>query len=155
MKYVVLQTGIWATSAQSIQNILSPEGWGWSKDLNSLKIVWMTLPEAASACELIKCIANLLEVVIDVSALKGYPVQNYAIVTVKSSHNTTELMPYFIHYFAYLFILYESFKGVSSSCPHVNCGCSSRWFYHYHTNESPYKILRFCPLRIDFMLFFP
>ena len=46
----------------------------------------MTLPEAASAC--IKLInAYLLEVVLDASALKhGYPVQNYAIVTVKSSH---------------------------------------------------------------------
>ena len=34
-------------------------------------------------------IANHLEVVIDASALNhGYPIQNYAIVTVKSSHNT-------------------------------------------------------------------
>ena len=49
---VVLQTSIWATSTQCIQNIPSPWGWGWSKDLNSLKI---TLPEAASACNECNC----------------------------------------------------------------------------------------------------
>ena len=49
---VLLQTSIWATSTQSIQNIPSPWGCGWSKDLNSLKI---TLPEAASACNECNC----------------------------------------------------------------------------------------------------
>ena len=31
-------------------------GWGWTEEVNSWKPVWMTIPEAASACsELIKC----------------------------------------------------------------------------------------------------
>ena len=51
------QTGIWTTSRQPAPNIPKPEDWGWIKpDDSPLQPVWMTLPEAATACkELIKC----------------------------------------------------------------------------------------------------
>ena len=76
----------------------------------------MTLPEAASACiGLIKCNCNLLEVVIDASALKlGYPVQNYAIVTVKSSHDTNECCISFIVLPIYSFYINISVFNYSS-----------------------------------------
>lgn len=38
VKHVVLQTGIWTTSRLSMYNTTSPEGWGWFKDLDVLKI---------------------------------------------------------------------------------------------------------------------
>jgi len=42
--------------AESIQNVPSPEHWGWKKENSSLHPTWMTLPEAARACsELVKC----------------------------------------------------------------------------------------------------
>ena len=56
VKRAVLQTGIWTTCIEPVQNIPSPVGWGWSDDLGSLSVVWMTIAEAARACsELIKC----------------------------------------------------------------------------------------------------
>ena len=52
----VFQTNIWTTSLQNIQDIPTPEDWGWRKQENSWKPIWMTLPEAASTCnELIRC----------------------------------------------------------------------------------------------------
>ena len=52
----VFQTNIWTSSLQNIQDIPTPEDWGWRKQENSWKPIWMTLPEAASACnELIRC----------------------------------------------------------------------------------------------------
>ena len=39
-----------------MQDNSSPEGWGWTEELNSWKPAWMTISEAARAfSELIKC----------------------------------------------------------------------------------------------------
>ena len=55
-KRAIIQSNIWTTSLSSIQNIPSPREWGWKKEDNSWKPVWMTIEEAAKACsELIKC----------------------------------------------------------------------------------------------------
>ena len=47
VKHAVLQTGIWTTCREPIQNIPSPVGWRWSEDLGSLSVVWMTIAESA------------------------------------------------------------------------------------------------------------
>ena len=55
----VFQENIWTTSLQNIQNVPTPEDWGWRKQENNWKPIWMTLPEAARACsELIKCVCK-------------------------------------------------------------------------------------------------
>ena len=45
------QSSIWTTNHQCLQNVPSPEGWGWTKDKDHGWVpVWMTIPEAARAC---------------------------------------------------------------------------------------------------------
>ena len=52
----IYQSSIWNTGQHSIQNVSTPEGWGWTKDDNTWKPVWIIIPEAARACsELIRC----------------------------------------------------------------------------------------------------
>ena len=58
VKRVTYQSGIWSTSEKTQQPIPSPEGWGWTLDVDSQAWlpVWSTLPIASKACsELIKC----------------------------------------------------------------------------------------------------
>ena len=55
-KRAVFQCSIWVTSQDTIQNVPTPEGWGWTKQDDAWSPVWITIPEAARACnELIKC----------------------------------------------------------------------------------------------------
>lgn len=55
-KRAIFQCSIWTTSQHAIQNGPTPEGWGWTKEDNAWKPLWMTITEAARACsELIKC----------------------------------------------------------------------------------------------------
>ena len=52
------QSSIWISSHRSIQNVPTPDKWGWVDDDTHCgwMPVWMTIPEAAKACsELIKC----------------------------------------------------------------------------------------------------
>ena len=56
-KTAVYQSGVWTTSHRPMQDNTSPEGWGWTKEVN-WKPVWLTIPEAARACSeliIIKC----------------------------------------------------------------------------------------------------
>ena len=50
------QANIWLASYISLQNVPSPEDFGWSKTSGSWEPVWTMMPEAAKSCrELVKC----------------------------------------------------------------------------------------------------
>jgi len=56
VKRAVFQASIWITSDSPTVQIPSPDGYGWRKDGNSWRPLWITIPEVAAACrELIKC----------------------------------------------------------------------------------------------------
>lgn len=57
-KRVCYQAGIWTASDIAIQQSPSPEGYGWTLDMDTSAWipVWITLPQASQACtELVKC----------------------------------------------------------------------------------------------------
>ena len=57
IKRAAYQSGhVWAQAELCIQQVPSPEHWGWMKDNDSWKPKWTSLPAVAASCqELLKC----------------------------------------------------------------------------------------------------